>query len=169
MIFVAGLSGVGKTSAIDWFVLRHPEFEHLRASCLLKELGRPLSNLTLQEISENQYELNRLLRGRAISRRTILDGHLVLPTGSGTYRVSTDFFDGIPLTAFVFLWAEPSILLRRRDAELREDTLRLTEELQKAALNHARSVAVHYGRPIEILNSDDRSDFEEVLLHHGQI
>ncbi|MDW6021651.1 ATP-binding protein [Mesorhizobium sp. BAC0120] len=167
MIFVGGASGTGKTTAIERFVNRHPGFLHLRASSILRNCGRPIQNLSLLELKENQRLLRKGLLRMHLSPTTILDGHMTVPAENTLFQVPASFFEGLALSAFVLLWTEPSQLLQRRGQPISPQALAAIEELQHSERQQMHRVAAHYGCPVEILSSKEDYLLERILLQHG--
>ncbi|WP_081158966.1 AAA family ATPase [Ensifer aridi] len=169
MIFAGGASGTGKTTALERFVARHPDFVHLRASSILRDFWRPTEKPSPPELEENQQTLRNALLAKRLTSKTILDGHLTIPVGDHLFQVPASFFKDLPLRAFVFMQTEPRRLLQRKGIEATADALAMMEMLQRSELQQMRHVAAERGCPIEVVNPQEEDVLERVLLHYGTI
>ncbi|MBY5817059.1 AAA family ATPase [Rhizobium leguminosarum] len=168
MIFVGGASGTGKTTAIERFVARHPDFIHLRASKILSDRKRPLQNLSFADLEENQLVLRNALLASNLRSKVILDGHATIPVTGGYYNVPVSFFDQLPLSALIFLWADPKILLQRKGAPVDARDVKVIEELQRVELQQMRFVANRRDCPFDTVNAMEEHMLEKLLLKHGE-
>ncbi len=167
MIFIGGASGTGKTTLLERFVSRHPSFSHVRASTILKDHGRPTYLTSAEEFEENQRVLRRYLIDANLSARTLLDGHMVVRTGRQLLSVPDSFFEGLPVTAFVFLWTEAWRISARKGHAQESIEKADIQELQQVELAHMQAVANRIGRPIKTFNSLQVVEIEHTLLQYG--
>ncbi|MBD8556847.1 AAA family ATPase [Rhizobium sp. CFBP 8762] len=167
MIFIGGASGTGKTTFLERFVNRHPSFSHARASTILKNHGRPTYLTSAEEFEENQRVLRRFLVDTNLSAKTLLDGHMVVRAGRQLLSVPDSFFDGLRVTAFVFLWTEAWRICARKckSPEIIEEAD--IHELQQVEFAHMHAAAARTGRPIECFNSMQVFEIEQALLQYG--
>lgn len=167
MIFIGGASGTGKTTLLERFVSRHPSFSHARASAILKDHGRPTYVTSAEEFEENQRVLRLSLTDTKLSAKTLLDGHMVVRAGHQLLSVPDSFFDGLPVTAFVFLWTEAwRIAARKRHAPESIEEADI-HELQQVEFAHMQAAATRSGRPIKSFNSMQTFEIEHALLQYG--
>ncbi len=167
MIFIGGASGTGKTTLLERFVSHHPSFSHVRASTILKDHGRPTYQTSAEEFEENQRVLRRYLIDANLSARTLLDGHMVVRTGRQLLGVPDSFFEGLPVTAFVFLWTEAWRISARKGHAQESSEKADIQELQQVELAHMQAAANRVGRPIKTFNSLQVVEIEHTLLQYG--
>lgn len=167
MILVAGASGTGKTTMLGRFVSSHPEFIHLRASMILRDLGRPLVDLSHAQLLENQKALQGYLRSLSITSRTILDGHMTIPVGDALFNVPCSFLDGIYLSGMLFIKTNPREILMRKGSFLTSAALGQLTRLQCIEYKHMKNVAAKRDCPFLSLNGADYAEIEQALLQCG--
>ena len=168
MIFVGGASGTGKTTAIERFVARHSDFIHLRASKILSDQKRPLQNLSFADLEENQLVLRKTLLASNLRSKVILDGHVTIPLAGAFYNVPVSFFDQLPLSALIFLWTDPKILLQRKGATADPHDVKVIEELQRTECQQMQFVASHRNCPFDTVNAIEEHVLEKLLLKRGE-
>jgi adenylate kinase len=142
VIFVCGLSGVGKSHMLDNYLNNIEEITVVSAGNLIAESRQRLNRdqfatLPLEELKQSQ-EL--LLRGLEIKLQSVetptvvLDGHVLIDNGAPEtpYRVPFEVFLRMNLKCIVHLFALPEIIAERRQL----DTSR--KRPVRSALNLAR-------------------------------
>ncbi len=167
MIFVGGASGAGKTTVLEDFTRRHPEFIHLKASKILEAQGCITIDASIEDLEFNQNVLRRHLSTLTILNKTILDGHILIPYQKSLYKVPYSFFVDLPITAFVFLWTENWRITSRKGIDLSPT---IGEELnvqRRTEFLHMQAVAERMGRPVANLNSTQVGEIEKTLLRYG--
>lgn len=169
VIFVAGVHGVGKTTACAYAV-RSLGYAHYSASGLIKsekansipEEGKAVANV----------EANQALLICGVEKacgrhqgRIILDGHFTLSKSDGRIEaVAVEVFSSLSLNGIVVYRDEPAAIaerLHRRDGEsYRIDDI---TRHQDSELVHAQLVAAELGLPIEILSAFDSDTLIETI------
>ncbi|TAV50963.1 AAA family ATPase [Rhizobium leguminosarum] len=167
MIFVAGSSGSGKTTIIDSFVKRHPEFTHLRASSVLRSLGRPTHDSSLDDLKENQNLIINFILKHDYNHHYILDGHMVMPVGSHNYMVPIDFVVRLPLSILIFLREDPKTIAMRRGLPTTPDNASEISRLQEIELLHMHEAAIVKGCPLLSIAARQSKELDRWLLHYG--
>jgi len=157
MIFVTGMSSSGKTHTLERLVRVAPSFRHVRASAILRSLGRPILDLTVEAAVANQHALvAELLRlGFLSDEDAVLDGHATVETTSGTLLLPDETFDALAPRAVVHIEASPTLISER--SALRGQSWNLAEatDRQKAERNHAWAQASRLGVPFYKVASGD--------------
>ncbi|CDZ35846.1 Hypothetical protein NGAL_HAMBI1146_15880 [Neorhizobium galegae bv. officinalis] len=169
MIFVAGASGTGKTTVLERFVSCHPEFIHLKASMILRDLGRPLLDLSKAQLLENQKALQGYLRSVSITSTTILDGHMTIPVGEALFDVPSSFLEGIPLSGMLFMQTNPQEILVRKGSFLTSQALDQLKRLQFAEYEHMKKVAAERDCRFRSLDTANYAEVEEALLQYSAL
>jgi len=171
MIFVGGLSGVGKTSMISALARQDDAIIHLRASALLRNSGVQTAQLRAGQMLENQRRLVAILAKMPIptNRLGILDGHYVIETLDGVVPVPDEVFDSLGLVGVVVIVAQiPIIAARRkaRDPEWHDPGL---AEMQLRERTHAALQGKRLSIPFAEIASGDQATFrriaQEMLAH----
>lgn len=168
MIFVGGISGTGKTTAISQFVTRNTAFSHLRASAILRACGRPIKNLSWIDLEENQRILRSALLTEKAPVSTIIDGHFVIPTGVRFFKVMPHFFDGLPIKALVVMQAAPSTILARKNIIPSSEAINSVIELQELEKNQMFLIGSTYNFAVEVVQSEELVSLDQVLLQYGR-
>ncbi|KSV76441.1 hypothetical protein N185_14900 [Sinorhizobium sp. GW3] len=167
MILVAGASGTGKTTMLGRFVSSHPGFIHLKASMILRDLGRPLIDLSRAQLLENQKALQGYLTSLSITSTTILDGHMTIPVGEALFNVPSSFLDGIHLSGMLFIQTNPQEILMRKGSLLTSGALGQLKRLQSAEYEHMKNVAAERDCPFRSLDAANYAEVEEALLQYS--
>jgi adenylate kinase len=142
-IIVFGVSGVGKTTACREYVARNPEFVHVTASQLIRNVtGATLEELRRADAAQiicNQKVLQEALRSelqRQNATKVIVDGQCVLDNGREIVVLPVDLVAPLHPTGFVLLEGQPDDVFRRRLQDSRERPFRTAEELlSQTAMN----------------------------------
>jgi adenylate kinase len=175
-VAVVGLSGVGKSTMIQ-HAAKDIALLHLQASALIKleqeyragpvgsseelRLGPVLDNqgLMLSAFARLTHEVRSLV---------VFDGHTIIDGATGPISIPADVFKALSCIRMVFLWAEPELIARRRNADrlrdrptLTPDTLRQHQELAAAA---GREICQELGIPLNMINGVDQAAFKACLL-----
>ncbi|WP_168355810.1 ATP-binding protein [Sphingomonas gei] len=130
-ILVFGVSGVGKTTACENYVARHPGFLFVSASALLKSIqaasAEELRTAKREQIIENQALLPDALKRYRLGRRNhriLLDAHAVIDNDRALVEVPVSVIGALEPTLLVLLEATPAEIAKRRSADARPRPLR---------------------------------------------
>ena len=159
IVLACGLSQSGKTTLLKDAPLAELGFTHVRASTLLKQNGRPISQLRVNDVERNQLELATTLRGMLSVNRSyiLLDGHLLIETNDGPQLVSDTSLKSLPLQGIIFAEEDADAVARRRqesESPLTHSREEIADLMHIEAL-HARRLARRFG--IEIVTINARS------------
>jgi adenylate kinase len=111
IVFLSGLSGVGKTTTARAFVARQQQFKHVIASDLISRAGANIEPTDEREVINNQNILIReftAIRQYFQDYHFLLDGHMVIETNKGDYIIADEVIDGLAVTHFVGITDDPS-------------------------------------------------------------
>lgn len=160
-----GLSGVGKTKYAQEVVARDPRVLHLQASELLRRASglddEELRTARRDRLVANQGALAAALEEARAGRRdrpVLIDAHSVIDNDVELVNVPFEAIDPLGIDAFVFLRAEPELIVARR---LRSDRLRpyrsaeTLAEHQRRALDACGEYAARSGAPLTIVEAVD--------------
>ena len=176
VVAVVGLSGVGKTSALN-AVAATRSFQHLRASALIREARQytEVDSLRRTDIDENQ---QLLIRGfsRAVDPKAdvvVLDGHTVIETPSGLVTIPPAVFRELRISAMFFVADCPNVIAERRRADQsRQRPVVGVDQLkqhQHAALLAAFDACMHLDIPLTVVRSGDTRKIAEVFFDQGRV
>ena len=165
IILVCGLSRSGKSSMIAALAAEDPSVQHVSASRLLREAGRPI-----RHISKSDAILNQEILAVAVSRQSyagssfvLIDGHILLETTSGPYLLDDAVLDSFAIEGIVFIHANQQDVTNRRsgtDIEITPHKARELMELEGArAEEHARQRQI----PFEKVSSGDIQGLKQKL------
>jgi len=161
VIFVAGVHGVGKTTACTYAV-RSFGLAHYSASGLIKSEKAnsiPEKGKAVSDVEGNQALLIRGVKKACEQHqgRIILDGHFTLLKPDGRIElVSIEVFSSLSLNGIVVYHDEPAAIaerLHRRDGE--NYHVDVIARHQDSELAHAKFVAAELGLSIDILSAFD--------------
>lgn len=161
VIFVAGVHGVGKTTACA-YAMRSLGLAHYSASGLIKSEKAnaiPAQGKSVSDVEGNQALLIRGVEKACVKHqgRIILDGHFTLLNSDGRIEtVAVEVFRSLSLNGVVVYHDEPAAIaerLHRRDGEsYRVDVI---ARQQDSELAHAQFIVAELDLPIEILPAFD--------------
>ncbi len=161
VIFVAGVHGVGKTTACACAV-RALGLAHYSASGLIKSEKAdsiPVQGKAVTDVEGNQALLIRGAGKACVKHqgRIILDGHFTLMKADGRIEeVAVDVFRSLSLNGIVVYHDEPTAIaerLHRRDGESYH--VDVIARQQDSEVAHAQFIAAELDLPIEILSAFD--------------
>lgn len=173
LIFVIGLSGVGKTSIIQRFVEENSDYLHLEASKIIKQVTgiqvlEKIRLLPKNKIIENQDILiKELSKYKNSFDKIILDGHLLINNSQELIPIPIDTIRKILPNRMILIEGNANdILLHRKNdlyktrpnqllVEIEEEQL----ELQKIAVKYCDELNIR----LDIVNFEDYSRFRQIL------
>lgn len=173
-LLVFGVSGVGKTSACQAFVARHPEFLYFRASQLLSEAlaATPdeLRTASAERIEANQELLGHGLAARRapqLQRPVLVDVHGVIDNDRELVQVPVRTVQSLAPDGLILLENTPDVVAARRRHDPRPRPERTLEQLAQE-LAAERAAVEQYARalnvPWEAAHADDGFFLESVAL-----
>jgi adenylate kinase len=111
IVFLSGLSGVGKTTTARAFVARQQQFKHIIASDLISGAGASIEPTDEREVINNQNILVQefmAIREFFPNYHFLLDGHMVIETNKGDHIIGDEVIDCLAITHFVGIIDDPS-------------------------------------------------------------
>jgi adenylate kinase len=171
IVAVVGLSGVGKTSALN-AISATRSFQHLGASSLIREARQQgeADSLRTADIDENQYLLVKGFSSAVDPEAdlVVLDGHTVIETPSGLVTIPPEIFKQLRTSAMLFVADFPKAIAERRSADQsRQRPVTGVDQLklhQQAALLAAFDVCMHLNIPLTVVRSGETKKLGEVLF-----
>jgi adenylate kinase len=167
IVFLSGLSGVGKTTTAKAFVARHTQFKHVIASDVIKSAGASTYALDYAQVEYNQ---RILIRDFAEIRRNfpglhiLLDGHMVIETNEGQHILDDEIIDGLYVSDFVAIVDDPSRIFSARStiggSLLPPNEL---DQLQKLEVAATKRQAERTRRPFAQVRSGELEALERTL------
>lgn len=174
VIAVCGLSGVGKSTLIRSISSR-ADFLHWTASELIKaqlnkKAGVENSSEQLRkgDIENNQTILIDGFKEQAQHHEAVivLDCHTLIDTPAGIEYIPSEVFENIGISKFLFLWAEPREIKKRREKDVNRDRpIRSSEQLsdhQSLSLSATIQIATQLKVPLTLV-TDIESGAVELL------
>jgi adenylate kinase len=119
IVFLSGISGVGKTTIARAFVARQRQFKHVIASDLISRAGASVEPTDEREVIRNQ---NILIKEFAAIRQYfrhchfLLDGHMVIETSKSHHIIGDEIIDGLAVSHFIGIIDDPSRIHSTRRA-----------------------------------------------------
>jgi len=167
IVFLSGLSGVGKTTTAKAFVGRHTQFKHVIASDVIRRAGASTYPLDYAQIEHNQRILLRdfaEIRHNFPGFHILLDGHMVIETNEGEYVVEDGVIDSLSVSYFVAIVDDPSrIYSARRTIGKRLLSPNELERLQKLEVAATQRQAERAARPFAQVQSGEVEALENTL------
>jgi adenylate kinase len=111
IVFLSGLSGVGKTTTARALVARQPQFRHIIASDLISRAGANIDPANEREVIRNQDILVQefaAVRQYFRNYHFLLDGHMVIETNKGDHIIEDEVIDRLAVTHFIGIIDDPS-------------------------------------------------------------
>jgi adenylate kinase len=168
VIFVAGVSGVGKSRLLRAWVTSRPDAHVLSAGGIIgaaRQRNDPefLRSLSSEELTRSQQLLAggfRQLRPTLKAGLILLDGHVLIEQpGGNLYEIPTQTFRELGVSGVLHLENEVTTIQTRRTGDTqRTRPLRSIQELQayqQASRGRAQRMADELGVWIRVLSSDD--------------
>lgn len=160
-----GLSGVGKTRYAQEVVARQPSVLHLQASDLLRRASG-LNNEDLRTAQRDRLVANQDTLAAALyearagrrDRPVLIDAHSVIDNDVELVDVPFEAVEPLFIDAFVFLRADPELIVARRSRSDRVRPHRSAEALaehQRRALDVCGQYASRSGAPLTIVEVMD--------------
>jgi adenylate kinase len=180
IIFIAGVSGVGKSRLLQSWASAHSEARVLSAGRIIGEARERLDPEFLRALSTEELTRSQqlLVAGFEQMRTTltadliVLDGHVLIERPSGEfYEIPTQTFCELGVHGIVHLENDVATIVGRRIGDSkRARPLRSAEELgayQQASRVRAQRVADELGVWLRVQSSDDAAALEQVLATSG--
>lgn len=174
---IAGLSGVGKTYAINELKKYSDTFVHFSAGSIINKqrmaMGRDqLRLLSHDDILQNQYilieQLNRELESVPECSLVLFDAHMVIDADGEDFEIPFDIFEKLNPTNFTFLYDEPEKILYRRTRDVSRMRPRISvkqlEEQQEQSLRIAQNYAHRLSVPFLSFTPNDLGIIRDKLL-----
>jgi adenylate kinase len=162
---VFGISGVGKTSACETFIARHPEWLYVRASALMSEAltatPEALRTASAERITANQAVLGDRLHARRadqLDRPILVDVHGVIDNDRELVRVPLATVASLDPDGLILLEAPAHVVAARRQGDARARPRRTVPELiHEIAAEHeaVRAFAEALRLPLESASVSD--------------
>ncbi|MFC5356387.1 ATP-binding protein [Azospirillum himalayense] len=138
IFIVFGISGVGKTTACQSFVTRHPNYLYVRASDLLGNVTS-LTSEELRTASRSHIIRTQALLADALrihrtgqeSRRVLIDAHSVIDNDRSLIRIPVDVIRSLSPNGLIFLEADADRLVEHRKASKKMRPVRSAPELAR--------------------------------------
>jgi adenylate kinase len=134
IVFLAGLSGAGKTTTAAGFVKHHPEFVHVIASTLIRKAGRPTDEISATDVEPNQAALIQEfihLRKQIRDASILFDGHMVIETHTGQIAIPDYVVDHISPSHIVVLLDDPETIHSRRGNSRKRRQITSVDEIRR--------------------------------------
>lgn len=174
IVFLSGLSGVGKTTTARAFVRRHPNFKHVIASALLRDAGVSLEPANESQVRYNQEVLInqfKAIREGCPDTHFLFDGHMIIETANGNHAIADEIIDGLTVSHFVVMVDNAYRIRMSREAVQKRlispvELERLQSIEVQATLRHAERT----GRPFFQVQSGQIAVMEDGLgLRHDTV
>lgn len=161
VVFVCGLSGIGKSSLIEHAVTDRPSIRHVRASDLLASAGKPIRNLRATDVLENQPAFIELATAEIRkSTHVLIDGHLLIESLDGPISLPDNCLDTLQIDAVIIVTADAEKLLNRREnAGLGTISKEEIEKLMAIESENAQRLAHRRGVEFVKIKSGDINTF----------
>lgn len=165
VIGLFGLSGVGKTKYAQEVVAREPRILHLQASELLRRASglndEELRTARRDRLIANQGALAAAMEEARAGRRdrpVLIDAHSVIDNDIELVDVPFEAIAPLRIDSFVFLRANPELIVTRRSRSDRPRPYRSAETLaehQRRALDACGHYAARSNAPLTIVDAVD--------------
>jgi len=161
--FVCGLSKSGKSTLIDQARSEGIVADHIKASAVLRDLGRPTLEARASDVIANQELLVDWLDRsiRCNPRRVILDGHFLIESLDGPQLVPDSVLKSLPVTKVICVHCEPKLIADRRAGSRFTQSLEEIEDLMAIEERQAARFARQIGAPISTVSATDVIGFRE--------
>jgi len=178
VIFLTGISGVGKSDFIKNFVTTREGFIHLKGSDLLAEgleKTSPYKNEVIldhhEEVSFNQNLIleefkNNIKKGEY--KLIIFDGHIIVEIEKELIPIPKEIIAGLEPIKIIFLTGSPEEIQKRRTKDknrIRSNkTIGEIEKEQNFALRICQNISKLLNIDMDVINSNDRIRIENSIL-----
>jgi adenylate kinase len=164
IIIACGLSKSGKTSLIERADFARLNCAHVRGGALLCNGYRPIEALRASDVITNQeFIVRELLALEASSKRTLLDGHLLIETLDGPQLVPDSVLDPLPLSGLIVVVTDPKIVAKRRLGTRLTSAIEDISDLAQMEGLQARRLARRRRVPVVELDSQDVESLNRIL------
>lgn len=137
---IAGLSGVGKTYAIETILANDDQFVHFSAGSLIKKRLAAVDRdhlrlFSANQILQNQYALveqfNIEMGSVPKGSHVLFDTHMIIDIGAEVIEIPFDIFEKLAPSRMVLLHENPEIIIKRRISDTSRDrAVRTVLEIQ---------------------------------------
>jgi adenylate kinase len=173
VIFVCGVSGVGKTHLLRTFVASQSRVTTLSAGAIIaaaRKIADPefLRSLSQDELMQNQELLikgfNQAIPG-IDADLVLIDGHVLVEQASGgLYQIATDVFRAFCLRGIVHVEDDPSTIAKRRASDQARIRPRRSVEDIMAYQEASRARAITVGIELSVTTQSVRAGDDRELF-----
>lgn len=170
-----GVSGVGKTWLASKILEASPEVLHLQASALLRRAhgvdGETLRTATRDDLHSNQSMLATAVAKARLGREAkpvLIDAHSVIDNDIELVEVPFEAIAPIGIAHYLFLAADPEVIVQRRFGAERSRPARAAAVLathQLRAADVCQTYASRSGQPFTLLDSSEGDRVVQVALN----
>jgi adenylate kinase len=174
LVFVGGISGVGKTTLLTRFTRSHDGVTLVSAGELIRQATGSRDRVPVNDpvlVEQYQALLVSEFRRRAAEQRDVIlmDGHYTIATAAGVVTVPVAVFRALAPQALVLLSSEPAEVTSRRLSLHRGDPATVVEELE-AERAHALRCAQALRLTLHELTGDmAERELSDLTRRHGVI
>jgi len=121
LVFVIGLSGVGKTHIISNFIKNHNNFLHLKASSLIKQGLLTQDSEKIRKVSDKEIKYNQGILVKKLdeykinNKKIILDGHIIIDNEEKITPIPLEIIKRISPKIIILVQAPPEQILSHID------------------------------------------------------
>lgn len=175
-IAVFGISGVGKSTLIEGFIGKNPDWAHLQAGTLIKSELKNVDHDHLR-LKDNEVIIeNQNLMIDAFWReieageysKIIFDGHSIIDTGSEILKIPLDVIKVLKFSKIIFINVDENIILDRRNKDqTRKRPILEEKELivhQSIALEQAQYYSQELSLPFNVLKNPSDEDLQDAII-----
>jgi adenylate kinase len=167
VFFVAGVHGVGKTTACSE-VANRLSIGHYTASKLIREERASAISTSSKVVADLQANQQLLVAGvhRLLDtgKRFLLDGHFTLLTSSGIEPIPIRVFEHLRLAGIVLFSDFPeAIVARALERDGTASSVEVVHQHQELECAHAKDVALACNIPLFSLNAFDVTGLENAV------
>ncbi len=171
ILFIGGVHGVGKSTACAQ-VANDLSWLHVRASDLIRQERSnaiATNGKLVEDVNGNQELLLQAfdrLKSASHTQCILLDGHYALRDKSTHIQLlPVTVFQELKLSGLVCLENDPSVIVKRIKARDGSSiSIEEVSELQKAELEHAKTISKALSLPLSILCENELKNLLQLML-----